>query len=430
MFDVHRAQVAMRHPIPRRRYAMRPETLLFRSPGAVLRYNVMRRLFGAISFRILGIPTLSFVDDFGAPTRASIIEEAAFSFKIAADSIAMLHKDTETDVGNKIIYSGMAGHFPGPDAGRCLIIPLSSGWAQLIVFTLSVPIRIRSIAHNSTVRLIGKLGFASTSLYNRFPRATIHPLYRKLYSDPYFPSFQGKTSRARTWLWIALQAIPRRSIPTRPNDINCAKYIYVSDMPELRIGCLWTVIFDRRRIPAPDGPILEIQFESIATDYLLSLCGDASAIFGLELTAARWEAVSLWGRLRGGGGPRLYLSVITRFFVRLRDPPPTSRPITMLYWNFGGLWLFSIYEFGPGESIVSIIHPITPLAFRLLDSPVSEPGPFSGDESRYTLAPTWWIHSVSTVSLPLLNWACVGSILMDNSFSIICITIPRFRCDR
>lgn len=120
--------------------------------------------------------------------------------------------------------------------------------------------------------------------------------------------------------------------------------------------------------PAPDGPIVEIQFGSIAPDYRLSLFGDTSMISGLEITAVCGATFSLRGRFAGGGGIRLYLSiVIMRFFVRVRGPTPLPRSMTIF---ISALWRavsFPIYEFGQEESIVSGIRPIRPLAVRLLD---------------------------------------------------------------
>ena len=57
-----------------------------------------------------------------------------------------------------------------------------------LVSIIDMLVSAESLAHRGIGRLVGELGFAQTSIYNRFARAMLQPLYRKLYENPYFPN--------------------------------------------------------------------------------------------------------------------------------------------------------------------------------------------------------------------------------------------------
>ena len=93
--DILLADVAIRRPISGLRYAFRSKTLLSGSSASVLHYNVLSLLSVAKICRVLGIPTISFVGDFGFPARSSTIEAAMFSLKNVADFLCMILKESK-----------------------------------------------------------------------------------------------------------------------------------------------------------------------------------------------------------------------------------------------------------------------------------------------------------------------------------------------
>ena len=60
------ATVALRHPVAGLWHGFLPRTLLFGAEAAVLRYNCFSRAVDLLPNLILGIPLLSYFDDFGS----------------------------------------------------------------------------------------------------------------------------------------------------------------------------------------------------------------------------------------------------------------------------------------------------------------------------------------------------------------------------
>ena len=101
--DIHLSHIAIFHPKSGKLYALRPNTLLFGTSTAALRYNVMGRVVGAPVSMILWAPEISFVGDFGFPMRSSISASAMIASRKVAEFHGMLSKDAKTEIGNAII---------------------------------------------------------------------------------------------------------------------------------------------------------------------------------------------------------------------------------------------------------------------------------------------------------------------------------------
>ena len=85
--DMHIAYIAMGRPISGRWFSTVPKNLLLGSPAAVSRYNILGPLFGDIITRILRIPKISFVGDFGSPLRPSISLAAMGAFRTVSELV-------------------------------------------------------------------------------------------------------------------------------------------------------------------------------------------------------------------------------------------------------------------------------------------------------------------------------------------------------
>ena len=151
----------------------------------------------------------------------------------------MFLRCSKIDIAKKIIYLGPYASLLAPTRGGVwLLFPFRLEGFRGSLFLLADAIRLKSITHSPAGRLIGNHGWALTTMYSRFAMAMVQPRYRKLYSDPYFPTLQSGSIRSLTWRSITLHAIPPRLIPTRPNDPDFAIYTGASFMPELRRGGL------------------------------------------------------------------------------------------------------------------------------------------------------------------------------------------------
>ena len=86
---------------------------------------------------------------------------------------------------------------------------------------LDQAIDTKAISHATLESLVAKLRFAQNSIYNRFDRTQIQPLYAKRYSFPYYDRIHGLTLRTFKWRTACLPGISERVIglPNRYPDV-------------------------------------------------------------------------------------------------------------------------------------------------------------------------------------------------------------------
>ena len=165
----------------------------------------------ALIMRIVAIPVVAFYDDFGFPIDHEIAIAGLDAFKEVPLLLGVILKlGKKTSIDNVSIYLGLKGTSPSPSNSMRLFIALSEDRITHIIALLDEAIKAKSISHNSSGRLVGKLFFAQTALYNRFARSTIQPLYRKVSASPYVHLISKRLSRISTWWEIALTTLPPR----------------------------------------------------------------------------------------------------------------------------------------------------------------------------------------------------------------------------
>ena len=193
------AIVALRHPQSKKWYGFVTRTLVFVSVAAVLHYNILSGIWSTIFARSMLIPLLSHFDDFAALLRAGLAEKALSVFTRFCDILGFQPKAGKSSVGNKITLLGLLGTFPSRDSEGQLLISLPDekrvSWSGAIKSFLAAG----AISHSCLEKLIGRLSFSQTSLFGKFARTQLRPLYQKFHRRWY--NAQLSTLERRTFEW-------------------------------------------------------------------------------------------------------------------------------------------------------------------------------------------------------------------------------------
>ena len=86
--------------------------MVFGVIAAVLQYNVSSRTLAEPSNRYLGIPLLSFFDDFGAPTPSCLTPLALQTCASFWAILGIQLKETKSACGPRLVFLGMEGFYP------------------------------------------------------------------------------------------------------------------------------------------------------------------------------------------------------------------------------------------------------------------------------------------------------------------------------
>ena len=109
---------------------------MFGSVAAVIRYNVLSRIWAALRCRLLGIPLSGYFDDFAALARAGLAEEAMRVFSRFRDLLEFVLKPWKSSVWNSTVFLGLMGTFPAPENGHKLLISPTdekrAKWAHML----------------------------------------------------------------------------------------------------------------------------------------------------------------------------------------------------------------------------------------------------------------------------------------------------------
>ena len=130
----------------------------------------------------------------------------------------------KTDLGRQMVFLGILGHFPGPGAG---VIPHSfpveknAKWASIIRGVLAAG----RIAQNELESLTGKLSVSQTSIFGRFGRFVVKPLYRKHYGPYYQTPMKDRGWISLSWWeWSSFETTPSRSVTSQA--LSGRDYLY------------------------------------------------------------------------------------------------------------------------------------------------------------------------------------------------------------
>ena len=180
------AYIALFQTVDSSWYEFRPSTLLLGSAAEVSQYNSIGRLFAAIVTQVLAIPIIDYYGDVGFYSSAML----PVGFRRLSRSWPPCYGRAsrwETSICEISIYLALKGIPPTPNNGVELRNSTTPDRQHQLSPIIDKVLSDGPIAHHAMERLVAKLGFAQTSIYNRFARATTHPLYRELYLKLYFP---------------------------------------------------------------------------------------------------------------------------------------------------------------------------------------------------------------------------------------------------
>lgn len=78
----------------------------------MLHYNVFSRILAEIATRYIGIPLLSFFDDFGAPAPSRLAQAALQTFTSFCSLLGIQLAIAKSDYGPRLVFLGLGGYFP------------------------------------------------------------------------------------------------------------------------------------------------------------------------------------------------------------------------------------------------------------------------------------------------------------------------------
>ena len=188
-------------------------------------------------------------------------------------------KAKKTEVGRNITFPGLCGSFPGPDTDMSLRIDLPAlkkrKWSSLIRQTL----RSGSITHDRLESLTGRLSFSQTSIFGRFGRAMMQPLYRKIYAPYYSPALTPGDRLTLEWWGGLLPRVRPRVVSTQGRYPD---WIIYSDAATTT-GIMACVVFHRNDFL--QSPRIRIARWVKAHPTWLGIFDDTNLIYGLETLA-------------------------------------------------------------------------------------------------------------------------------------------------
>ena len=117
------ATATLRSPVDNRWYSFRPRALMFGSASSVLHYTCLSRIIASLACRLLGIPTVGYIDDFGAICRTELLSDAILAVRALRHDIGVARNPGKADAGNVITPLGLQGEFPSPSNDRVFKIP-------------------------------------------------------------------------------------------------------------------------------------------------------------------------------------------------------------------------------------------------------------------------------------------------------------------
>ena len=92
-------------------YGYRPKDLMFGSTASVLRYTCFSRIIAFLYNRLLGLPMVGYIDDFGEICPPNQTDGALSNFAQFCDRIGIALKTTKSLAPNMITFLCLLGDF-------------------------------------------------------------------------------------------------------------------------------------------------------------------------------------------------------------------------------------------------------------------------------------------------------------------------------
>lgn len=187
------AMVALRHPAAMEWRASPPHSIRFGAEAAVIHYNCYSRTVAILIYRIFGIPIISYYDDLGALIPSDLGQLAMETTKIFVSTIGYFINNKKTDLGELLTLMGLSGRFPNPTNDMTLGISLPETKKTTRSAMIQQILDLGVVTYAQLASLIGGLSFPQTSIFGRFGRPMMGPLYAKLNTHIPPPSSPKKT---------------------------------------------------------------------------------------------------------------------------------------------------------------------------------------------------------------------------------------------
>ena len=124
------AVISLRSPTDHCWYGFMSRTLMYGAIAAVLHYIVFSRIIAELMCRVMGIPMISYFDDFGALLPAEIARKGLQTFTQLRQLLGITLKSAKSEVGPHITFLGLRGSFPSQQNGMKLTASLTPEKAQ------------------------------------------------------------------------------------------------------------------------------------------------------------------------------------------------------------------------------------------------------------------------------------------------------------
>ena len=229
--DQRTAIIALRHPTSGNWFGFKSRTLMFGSVAAVLHYNCFARSISTIATILLGIPLVSYVDDFAALLPAELAQGALEIFTRFCDLLGIRLKRAKSEVGPSVTFLGLMGSFPSQATNFRTGITLPREKAAARADIINAFSKARNIPFQQLEKLIGKLSFSQTQLFAKFARAQLRPLYRKLYRKVYNAKLADLESFTLRWWESTIRSLQPRWVTDRPTSVPWLVYTDAATHP-------------------------------------------------------------------------------------------------------------------------------------------------------------------------------------------------------
>ena len=275
--DQRNAIIALRHPRSKKWFGFITRALIFGAVAAVLHYNAFSRAWTALVNRTLGIPLVCFFDDFATMIQLCLGNRALAVFSHFCEKLGFRTKPGKSAVGNRIVFLGLLGAFPTKGGKFQLSISLTDEKRSKWAAPLASYLKAGAISHRCLEKLLGRLGFPQTSLFGKFARTQLRPLYQKFYRRVYNTRLaQLERSNLECWLRVIADFTPRPA-GVRPSRADWLIYTDAATDPANLCALLFRG--DRSR------PTLDTLATARVDTQWIYLFRHTALIYGLELLA-------------------------------------------------------------------------------------------------------------------------------------------------
>ena len=321
--------VALRNPSSGRWMGFVPKVLLFGAVSAVLHYNCFSRALAVVINRFFGIPLVNYYDDFGAFRPSSLAKKALITFTLATNILGSDLNEDKSECGIKLKFLGLTGDFPQISSGMVLSIYLPDDkiqkWSSIVDEILSSG----SVQHKPLEKLVGKLCFTQTSIFGRFGRTMLKPLYTKLHSTPYSSVLSDEESSVLRWWASSIRASQPRKVVIKNKYPDVVIY---TDAATSTLVIAAIVI-------EPDVFKTESMFSATFTETAdpdwVTIFQGTTLIYGLELLAVIATIFVLRDFLRGKNVTFYVDNSNTKdALVKGFSPTPVINTLIQIFWAF------------------------------------------------------------------------------------------------